>query len=45
MTISLCDRVENTGGKEENTGIQHFLLLPQCLPKPSLGSLKVVIVW
>ena len=35
MTISLCDRVENTVGKEENTGYQHFLLFPQCFPKPS----------
>ena len=45
-TISLCDRVENTVGKEENGGYQHFLLFPQCFPKPSsLGSLKVGIVW
>ena len=29
MTISLCDRVENTEGKEENAGYQHFLLFPQ----------------
>ena len=26
MTISLCDRVENTVGKGENVGDQHFLL-------------------
>ena len=26
-TISLIDRVENTVGKGENTGYQHFLLL------------------
>ena len=46
ITISLCDRVENTVGKEENAGYQHFLLFPQCLPRPSsLGSLKVRIVW
>ena len=46
MTISLCDRVENTVRKEENAGYQHFLLFPQCFPKPSLsGSLKVGIVW
>ena len=44
MTISLCDRVENTVGKEENAGDQHFLLFPQCFPKPSSsGSLKVRI--
>ena len=40
--ISLFDRVENTVGKGENAGYQHFLLCPQCFPKPSfLGSLKV----
>ena len=42
MTISLYDRVENTVGKGENAGYQHFLIFPQCFPKPSsLGSLKV----
>ena len=54
MTSCLCDRVENTVGKEENAGYQHFLLFPQffskafphCFPKPfSLGSLKVWIAW
>ena len=46
MTFSLCDRVENTVGKEENAGYQHFLLFPHCFPKPSsLGWLKVGIVW
>ena len=46
MTISLLDRVENTEGKEENADYQHFLLFPQCFPRPlSLGSLKVGIVW
>ena len=46
MTISLFDRVENTERKGENAGYQHFLLFPQCFPKPSsLGSLKVGIVW
>ena len=46
MTISLLDRVENTEGKGENAGYQHFLLFPQCFPKPfSLGLLKVEIVW
>ena len=46
MTIPLCDRVENTVGKEENAGYQHFLLFPQCFPRPSsLGSLKIGIVW
>ena len=42
MTISLFDRVENTVGKGENAGFQHFLLFQQCFPRPSsLGSLKV----
>ena len=46
MTIALLDRVENTVGKEENAGYQHFLLVPQCFPKPSsLGLLKVLIMW
>ena len=42
MKIFLIDRVENTVGKGENAGYQHFLLLPQCFPKhPFLGSLKL----
>ena len=45
VTISLCGRLENTVGKEENAGYQHFLLFPQCFPEPSLGSFKVWIVW
>ena len=46
MMISLFDRVENTVGKGENAGYQHFLLFPQYFPKPPfLGSLKVGIVW
>ena len=46
MTISLCYRIENTVGKEENAGYLHFLFFLQCFPKPSssLGSLKVGIV-
>ena len=41
MTMSLLDRVENTEGKGENAGYQHFLLFPQCFPKPSsLGVVK-----
>ena len=31
--VSLCDREENTVGKEENAGYQHFLLFPQCFFK------------
>ena len=46
MMIFLCNRVENTVGKGENTDNQHFLLFPQCFPKPSSsGLLKVGIVW
>ena len=46
MLISLLDRVENTVGRGENAGYQHFLLFPQYFPKPSpLGLLKVGIVW
>ena len=46
MTISLFDRVENTVGKGENAGNQHFLHFPQGFPKPfSIGSLNVRIVW
>ena len=46
MTISPCDRIENTVGKGENAGYQHFLLILQWFPKPSaLGSLKVGIVY
>ena len=45
MTVSLLDRVENTKGKGENAGYQHFLLFPQCFPKPSsLGLFKIWIV-
>ena len=35
MTMSLSGRIENTEGKGENTGYQHFLLFPPCFPKPS----------
>ena len=42
MIISLFDRVENTVGKGVNAGYQHFLLSPQCFPKPcSYRLLKV----
>ena len=35
--------LENTVGKGENAGKQHFLLFPQCFQKSSVsGSLKVV---
>ena len=39
MTISVCDRVENIVGKEENAGYHHFLLFPQCFQKLSVSSL------
>ena len=36
MTIFLFDRAENTVGKGKNAGYQHFLLFPECFPKPLL---------
>ena len=46
MTICVFDREQNTVGKGENAGYQHFLLFLQCFQKPSsLGLLKVGIVW
>ena len=46
LMLSLLNRVENTVGKGENAGYQHFLLFLQSFPKPSsLGSLKVRNVW
>ena len=36
MMISLNDRVENTVGKGENAGYQHFLLFQQCFSKAFL---------
>ena len=45
MMISLFDLVENTVGKGENAGCQHFLLFLQCFPKPSsVESLKFGIL-
>ena len=39
-------RVENTVGKGENAGYQHFLLFLQCFQKASFsGASKVGIVW
>ena len=46
MTICVTDWVENSVGKGENAGYQHFLLFPQCFQKdPFPGSLKVGVVW
>ena len=43
--IYLFDSVENVW-KGENGGYVHFLLFPQCFPKPSSqGSINVGIVW
>ena len=40
ITKLLLGRIENIVGKGENAGYQHFLLFPQCFPKPSSsGSL------
>ena len=39
-------RIEDTIGKEENAGNQHFLLFPQYFHKAfSSSALKVFIVW
>ena len=43
---SVLRRVENTVGKGENAGYQHFLLFPQRFQNASYtGLLEVVIVW
>ena len=45
MAIAVFDRGENTAGKGENAGYQHFLLFLQCFPKSSsLDSLIVETV-
>ena len=36
MMISLFDGVQNTAGKGENVGYQHFLLFPQYFSNPFL---------
>ena len=42
----VLERVENTVGKGENAGHQHFLLFPQGFQKASFsGALKVGIEW
>ena len=33
MVIFVFDRIENTVGKGENAGHQHFLIFPQCFEK------------
>ena len=39
-------RIENTVGKEEKAGYQHFLLFPQCFQKDlSSSATKVIIAW
>ena len=46
MPISVFDRIENSVGKGENAGYQHFLLFPQCFEKDSFpDTSKAVIVW
>ena len=37
--ISVFDRVENTVGKGENAGYQHFLFFPQCFQSASFSGL------
>ena len=41
MTISLFDRKENTGGKGENAGKQHFLLFSTIFP--TLSERRIII--
>ena len=42
----VLERVENSLGKGENAGYQHFLLFPECLQKASFSRwLRVGIVW
>ena len=44
--VSVFDSEENTVGKGENAGDQHFLLFQKCFQDASFsGSLKVGIVW
>ena len=48
MITSVFDMVENTVGKGENAGYQHFLLFPQCVRKAfflAMRLFKVQIVW
>ena len=46
VMIFHLNRVENTVGKGENAGYQHFLLFPQCFQKVSFsGLVKASIVW
>ena len=46
MIISVFDRVENTAGKGENAGYQHFLLFPQYFQRVSFpDASKSVTVW
>ena len=47
MTVfSWIEHLLKTLGKGENADYQHFLLYPQCFPKPSLlWLLKVGIAW
>ena len=45
MVIFLLDRVENTVGKGENAGYQHFLLFPWCFPKPSITGDHSLKAW
>ena len=35
MIISVFDKVENSVGKGENAGYQHFFVFPQCFEKAS----------
>ena len=46
MKEFLSDGLENTVGKEENDGHEHFIFFPQCFQKPAWHrSYKLLIVW
>ena len=40
-----CERIENSVGKEENSGYKHYILFQHCFKKPFLlGSVKIRIM-
>ena len=38
----VLERIEDSVGKGENAGYQHFLLFPQCLEKDSCFKVRIV---
>ena len=45
MMMCLVDREDNTVGKGENAGHQHFLLFPQCFPLLWEEETKTWLMW